>query len=103
VQRVARGEYAHGIDYLKAFMSEAQRRQLNDPRTARLAIGHTVHDATEAALEKLYPGRFGYSRSSGVDFVDRTTGEQVELTTRGQQAFKQMKHNLGPSQIATYP
>ena len=38
--------------------------------------------ATAQALESAHPGRFVYS-TRGPDFVDRTTGEIIELTTPG--------------------
>ena len=48
-------------------------------------VGQAVYDETAAALERAYPGRFTYNRI-GPDFLDNTTGDAVELTTRGEAA-----------------
>ena len=102
IEAVARAERAKGIDYLKGFMSAKQRKMLQNPKTAALAIGHAVHDATAQALRDLYGSRFSYYRNKGVDFVDHMTGEIVELTTHAQRADKEWKYGLRADQVATY-
>jgi hypothetical protein len=46
-------------------------------------LGQAVHRATADALDQAHPGRFIY-RTRGIDFVDTTTGEALELTTPGE-------------------
>jgi hypothetical protein len=102
IERIARGEYGKGIDYLKGFLTQGQLRLLGDARTRAMAIGTAVHKATEQALEENFPGRFEYFSNKGMDFLDKTTGELVELTTRAQQAYKQWKYGAGADSLATY-
>jgi hypothetical protein len=54
-----------------------------DPSLTSRMLGQAVHRRTAGALDEAYPGRFWY-RTRGPDFVDRTTGEMLELATPGQ-------------------
>jgi len=102
IEAVARKEYGKGLDYLKGFMSPGQLRLLKDPRTAPMAIGTAVHNATWAALREQFPGRFQYFATRGMDFLDKATGEFIELTTKAQQAYKEWKYGVDAGSIATY-
>jgi hypothetical protein len=102
IQYVARGEAAKGIQHLQRFLSRAERGLLTNAKTRAMAIGTAVHRATDSALGELFPGRFEYYANRGMDFVDKTTGELVELTTRAQQAYKQWKYGVSAESVATY-
>jgi hypothetical protein len=67
-----------------------------------MAIGTAVHEATARALKEQYPERFKYFRTKSTDFLDNTTGELIELTTRAQQAYMQLKYNIGADSLAAY-
>lgn len=54
-----------------------------DPGLTSRMLGQAVHRSTANALQRAHPNRFLY-RTRGPDFVDRTTGEMLELTTPGQ-------------------
>ena len=81
IQSTAR---AQGVDALKTWLSPAERAAMegNPGLTSRM-LGQAVHRATADALDQAYPGRFIY-RTRGIDFVDTTTGEMLELTTPGE-------------------
>jgi RHS repeat-associated protein len=101
IQYVAGGEAAKGIQHLQRFLSRAERGLLTNAKTRAMAIGTAVHRATDSALGELFPGRFEYYANRGMDFVDKTTGELVELTTRAQQAYKQWKYGVSAESVAT--
>lgn len=54
-----------------------------DPALTSRMLGQAVHRSTARELDRTNPGRFEYS-TRGPDFVDRTTGEMLELTTPGE-------------------
>jgi len=64
-------------------------------------LGQAVHNATAQALEALYPGRFLYSRV-GPDFIDRATGQIIELTIPGAQAAHMAKPGYDAVDYALY-
>jgi RHS repeat-associated protein len=104
IARVASQQAARGATALReAGLMTAQeyRLYMADPiRNARF-FGTAVHRATVQALKQLYPGRFKYY-TKGPDFVDKATGEIIELTTHAQRAWKRIKYLLSDEQIATY-
>ena len=63
-------------------------------------LGQAVHRATADALDQAYPGRFIY-RTRGIDFVDTTTGEALELTTPGEVAVHEARYGIGVA-MCTY-
>ena len=99
VANVARAERAKGVAYLSGFLSDAEQALLASPGMRKMVIGTAVHRATDAMLGAMYPGRFTYFANRGMDFLDKTTGELVELTTRAQRAYKVWKYGVEP---ATY-
>lgn len=70
------------FEHLKQFMSPKEiRAYLASPENGSRFIGHAVHRATAAGLERIYPARFDYNATRSIDFIDKDTGEMVELTT----------------------
>jgi len=102
IQNVARAEYAKGLAHLKTFLKPKELALLSNPKLAKAVIGTAVHRATEAALKILHPNRFAYSSNKGIDFYDKVSKTFVELTTKAQSLYKQMKYSIGPNQVATY-
>jgi hypothetical protein len=84
IQSTARAQSARGVEALKGSLSSGERAAMEaDSGLASRMLGQGVHRSTANALDKAYPGRFWY-RTRGPDFVDRTTGEMLELTTPGE-------------------
>jgi hypothetical protein len=81
VQRVAQQHASSGPDALMEYMSpREQAAYLADPSNGSRFLGQAVHNATADSLQQQYGSRFLYSRV-GPDFLDRDTGEIIELTT----------------------
>jgi len=102
IENVSRAERAQGLQYLKGFLSPAEARLLSNPKMAALTIGKAVHRATARALDRLYPGRFKYFETRGMDFLDKTKNKLIELATEAQKAYKMRKYGVGPEDVATY-
>ena len=84
VQQVARQQYMKGFSHLRQFMKRGElRAYMADPSKGSRYIGHAVHRATDAELRALYGSRFQYDATRAFDFLDRATGQAIELTTRG--------------------
>lgn len=84
IQSTARTEAGRGVGSLRGALSPAERAAMDaDPSLTSRMLGQAVHRRTAGALEEADPGRFWY-QTRGPDFVDRTTGEMLELTTPGQ-------------------
>lgn len=97
IQSTARSQAARGVDELKGALSQAERAAMEEtPELASRMLGQSVHRSTADALEQSYPGRFWY-RTRGPDFVDRWTGEMLELTTPGQVASHVARPGYGRS------
>jgi hypothetical protein len=66
-------------------MSPAEiKAYLADPSKGQRFLGTAVHRATEASLQKQFPGRFDYNSTRAFDFIDKATGQAVELTVEHQ-------------------
>jgi RHS repeat-associated protein len=84
IQSTARAEAGKGAEALRGSLSAAERAAMTEnPGLGNAFLGQAVHRNTASALEEAFPGRFWY-RTRGPDFVDRWTGEMLELTTPGQ-------------------
>ena len=83
VQQVAKQQYQAGFQHLRQFMSPKEiNAYLADPSKGQRFMGTAVHRATEASLQKLHPGRFNYNATRPYDFIDKVTGQAIELTTK---------------------
>jgi hypothetical protein len=83
VKQVAQQQYQAGFKHLKQFMSPKEiKAYLADPAKGARFIGHAVHRATEKVLQKMHPGRFDYNATRPFDFLDKVTGQAIELTTK---------------------
>ena len=83
VKEIAQHQYSAGFNHLKQFMSPKEiKAYLADPSVASMIIGHAVHRATDAVLQRMHPGRFDYNATRAFDFLDRSTGQAIELTTK---------------------
>jgi RHS repeat-associated protein len=102
IQNVARAEHAKGLAHLRQYLRGNEEKLLAGAKTARMITGTLVHRATDAALRTLYPGRFKYSSNKGIDFEDTVSKTFIELTTKAQSLYKQLKYGIPPSQVATY-
>jgi hypothetical protein len=84
VSRVAQQQADSGLPHLGKYIPETlQQEFVRTPKMSQYILGQGVHEATEKALERLYPGRFEY-RKIGPDFFDNVAGREIELTTPGQ-------------------
>ena len=84
IQRTARDISNRGTAWLVGNMTPRERRAYSrDPDAGSRFLGQVVHRETANELDVMYPERFEYRRR-GPDFIDRETGERVELTTPGQ-------------------
>ncbi len=73
------------INTLLQNLSPAERRAyLADPAKGQRFLGTAVHLEMRNLLNKAYPNRFDYSSTRKFDFVDKKTGETLELTTTKQ-------------------
>jgi RHS repeat-associated protein len=83
VRQMAVQQYQGGFKHLRQFMSPREiKAYLADPENGSRFLGHAVHRATESALQKLHPGRFDYNATRAFDFLDKSTGQAIELTTK---------------------
>jgi hypothetical protein len=83
VKEIAQQQYSAGFNHLKQFMSPKEiKAYLADPSVASMITGHAVHRATDAVLQRMHPGRFDYNATRAFDFLDRSTGQAIELTTK---------------------
>jgi hypothetical protein len=83
-------------------MSRAERLAFEaNPAGGSRFLGQAVHRATRDALEEQFPGRFIY-RTRGIDFVDTSTGEMIELTTPSQVASHMARPGYRGASYATY-
>lgn len=100
VQATAQKVADAGLPSIKALLSGPQSRALaNRPYLDRAFAGTHVHEETASILEMTYPTRFKYNRV-GVDFLDRLTGEKIELTT--EKAIAEHVRRGGDYLTATY-
>lgn len=60
-----------------------------------------MHRETERLLEAAFPGRFDYNATRKFDFIDKFTGEIIELTTT-KQAGNHAARLGGWESIVTY-
>jgi len=102
VARVAQAQASRGAAALVQFMSKGEARafQRSAEDGARF-LGQAVHRATARALKKEFPGRFEYY-TRGPDFLDRLTGEMIELTTPGQVGRHMLRPGYGGASFVTY-
>lgn len=102
IQSAARKEAKRGVEHLKKFMTPAERRafEANPGRGSRF-LGQATHHATARRLSSRHRGRFDYRRR-GIDFLDRKTGELIELTTPGQVAGHQARAGYEGARHVTY-
>ncbi|WP_235576790.1 RHS repeat-associated core domain-containing protein [Pseudoalteromonas sp. P1-9] len=83
VKQIAQQQYKAGFSHLKQYMSPKEiKAYLADPDNGSRFIGHAVHRGTEATLQKMHPGRFDYNATRAFDFLDKATGQAIELTTK---------------------
>jgi len=100
VESTARQEASRGTSYLFEYLTTGERAAyLANPAGGSRFLGQGAHRATASALEKAYPGRFSYS-TRGPDFLDKLTGEVIELTTPGQVGAHAMRDPY--TNIVTY-
>ena len=102
VAQVAQQHASKGFEGLTPWMSEAEQAAYaaNPARGSRF-LGQAVHNATAETLDLLYPNRFVYSRI-GPDFLDKATGEMIELTTPGSKAAHMVKEGYENVKYALY-
>ncbi len=83
VAKVAKAEFGKGTNHLLGFLTPKERLAfLRNPAKGARFLGTAIHRATANRLNVLYPGRFNYHATRQFDFLDRVTGEAIELTTR---------------------
>ena len=86
IERTAQEQAARGVQALKGSLSPREIAAFDaNPEAGSRYLGQAVHRATRDALAQEFPDRFWY-RNRGIDFVDKWTGEMIELTTPGQRA-----------------
>ncbi len=74
---------------------------LANPDKGKRFLGTAIHREVRDLLEKAYPGKFNYNSTRSFDFVDKKTGETLELTTTKQ--FADHASRLGEgTPIITY-
>ena len=66
-------------------------RVVHNPTHER-APGHAVHNMAFKILKRDYAGRFAYNPSKGIDITDSLTNQKVEIATRAQVAYKELKY-----------
>lgn len=87
IGQIAQSHADRGVAHLSTYLRPAEQLAVaNGSRTSKGMLGHAVHRATNATLQDLYPGRFSYSPTRSFDFIDKSTGQALELTTPGQAA-----------------
>jgi hypothetical protein len=102
ISSVAQEQADLGIGGLSRHMTEKQvEAYLKNPAAGSRFLGTAVHDATAEALEKQYTSRFIYNRI-GPDFLDKTTGKLIELTTPRQVGVHLARPGYDGVTISTY-
>jgi len=104
VSAVAREQADRGVAGLLQSLSPDQKiAYFNNPAAGSRFLGTAVHERTAAELlGESYGGRFTYNRV-GPDFLDKTTGRYIELTTPGQVARHAAKGGLyNNAEYSTY-
>jgi hypothetical protein len=102
ISSVAQQQADLGIGGLSRHMTEKQLdAYLRNPAAGSRFLGTAVHDATAEALQMRYPYRFTYNLI-GPDFLERTTGELIELTTPRQVGAHLARPGYGRVTISTY-
>jgi hypothetical protein len=97
-QRIANG----GFETWKAFLSNPeQAAYLANPAMRSVFAGQAIHRGTFQALESQFPKRFQYF-TKGPDFLDKSTGELIELTTPGQVGAHMARPGYGAMTYSTY-
>jgi RHS repeat-associated protein len=87
IASIAQGHANSGLERLSRYMSQKELAVvLDEGKTSAAVLGHAVHRATAATLERLMPSRFNYHPTRKFDFIDMTTGQALELTTTKQAA-----------------
>jgi len=82
IASTARGEAAKGTNYLLGFLSPKESAAyLANPARGTRFLGTAVHRATAQGLNRAHPGRFDYNATRSFDFLDKSTGQSLELTT----------------------
>jgi hypothetical protein len=74
---------------------------LKNPQGGARFLGQVVHKLTDQILRDEYPGRFIYNHV-GPDFLDKLTGELIELTTPGQVGRHLARPGYGGASMVTY-
>jgi len=102
VQQTAREEAAKGTKHLLTKMTpREQAAYLRDPARGSRFEGQAVHRATRDALKAKHGDRFEY-RTRGPDFLDKQTGQQIELTTPAGVAEHAARPGYGNAIIVDY-
>jgi hypothetical protein len=102
ISSIAQEQADLGIGGLSRHLSEKQlEAYLRNPAAGSRFLGTAVHKATAEALKMQYPSRFTYNLI-GPDFLDKTTGELIELTTQRQVNAHLARPGYGRVTISTY-